>query len=805
MIRILDKVFHLRTNETSYIFMVNEAGLLEHVYYGKKLGKKDGSVNAFALRDRYDFVPGNSTVYDEANPSLSLEAMSAEYAAGGRGDVREPAIEVIHENGSSTSDLKFVTAEVFETLTAHVEESPLPHSYDDSGKYEHLFILLQDSTYGEKLELHYFVYPEENIITRSVKLINSGSGKLTVRRLMSNCLEFPVTALKCTGFRGSWANEMNRCDSILTGGKMVYDSCIGSSGSRCNPFVMAAAGPVTEQAGEVYGFNLIYSGNHYSAFETSAYGKTRFVSGINPRGFSYSLQPGESLDAPEAVMSFSDKGYNGLSYNMHRFVRKHIVRGSWRDRERPILLNSWEAAYFDINESKLLKLAKTGKDCGIELFVMDDGWFGERNDDKSSLGDWTENKKKLPHGIKGLAEKIKKLGMNFGLWVEPEMISVNSELYRKHPEYVLEAPGKIQSEGRNQRILDLTNPLVVDHIYNEMKRVFSSADISYVKWDMNRIFSEVFSQNLSPDRQGEVYHRYILGFYELIGRLTKDFPEILFEGCASGGNRFDLGMLCFFPQIWASDNTDAVSRLEIEKGYSYGYPMNTVSSHVSGVPNHQTLRVTPIETRFNVAALGVLGYESNLSDFKKEDLNSIKEQVEIYKKWRRVLQFGDFYRLDAENSIQGTVGSGFSGICTGGMNDNIYRFNIVSEDKDKAVGVIVRKSVIPNFPGLSFKAAGLLEEEDYHFYNIKKDHNIKEFGDLINTVAPVHVKQDSTLHNVMAKFVRLSGEVEDTVVSGSELMNKGISLTPSYSGTGYKDGTRLFGDYASRMYFMERS
>ncbi|MCR5148281.1 MAG: alpha-galactosidase [Eubacterium sp.] len=804
MIKKLEKGFHLITDNTSYVFMINEAGLPEHVYYGKRIGTKDGNINIAALRERWDFVPGNTIVYDSDNPSLSLEAISSEYSAGGRGDVREAAIRIVHSNGSSTSDFKYVTSEIFNGLTASIENSPLPHSYDDSGKYEHLLVVLKDRTYGETLEMHYFVYPEENVITRSVKLINSGEKDIVVDRLLSCCLELPFTALKLTGFRGSWAHEMNRCDSVLTGGKIVFDSLLGSSGSRCNPFVMAAPKAVNENTGVVYGFNLVYSGNHYSAFETSDYGKTRFVSGINPQGFSYILKKGETLDSPEAVLGFSENGMNGLSQNMHKFVKKHIVRGIYRDKERPILLNSWEAAYFDINESKLLKLAKVGKSCGIELFVMDDGWFGERNDDRSSLGDWYENTQKLPHGIKGLVEKINKLGMDFGIWVEPEMVSVNSELYKSHPEYVMEVSGMVQSEGRNQRILDLTNPDVVDHIYMKMKKVFSSADIKYVKWDMNRIFSEVFSKSISSERQGEVYHRYILGLYSLLGRIMEDFPNILFEGCASGGNRFDLGMLCFFPQIWASDNTDAVCRLSIEKGYSYGYPMNTVSSHVSGVPNHQTLRVTPIETRFCIASLGVLGYESNLADFSKEDLSSIKLQVEIYKKWRKTLQFGDFYRGENVSSRQGVIETSFTGISTGSQSSNVESFTVVSPDKEKAVGVIARKMTEPNFSALRFFADGLEKDSMYHFYNIKKDHSIKEFGDLINTVAPIHVKQDSFVHNVMAHFVHLTGEVEDTELSGSELEFAGVSLAPAYAGTGYQEGTRLFGDYASRMYFIEK-
>ena len=352
---------------------------------------------------------------------------------------------------------------------------------------------------------------------------------------------------------------------------------------------------------------------------------------------------------------------------MHTFVRECIVRGEWKKKLRPVLLNSWEASYFDIDEEKLLKLAKAGKDVGIELFVMDDGWFGKRNSDNCSLGDWKVNKDKLPNGLKGICDKINALGLDFGIWVEPEMVNVDSELYRNHPEWVMEIPGKPHSEGRNQRVLDLANPKVVDYLIETMSDVLSSANISYVKWDMNRIFSDYYSKFLPKERQGEVSHRYVLGLYKMMSELPQRFPHILFEGCAAGGNRFDLGILSYFPQIWASDNTDALYRVNAQTGYSYGYPMSTVTAHVSSCPNHQTLRSTPLKTRFNVAAFGVCGYECNLCELSDDELKEIKEQIAIYKEWRDVLQFGDFYR---------------------GKDDNIHEWTCVSSDKKKAVGML---------------------------------------------------------------------------------------------------------------------
>ena len=497
---------------------------------------------------------------------------------------------------------------------------------------------------GLLLELRYYVYEDCDVIARSARLVNESGEEVQIKRLMSMQLDFDTSDYVFSTFNGAWAREMRRFDHRIGAGRHVNSSRTGTSSNRANPFVMLAGCGATEDAGECYGFNLIYSGNHYEAAEAGSYGKLRLVAGINPEFFSWQLAPGESFEAPEAVMAFSHEGYNGMSQCMHRFVREHIVRGEWKHKERPVLLNSWEAAYFDINEKKLLSLAKAGKEAGIELFVMDDGWFGERNDDSHSLGDWEVNPKKLPGGLAGLADKIKAMGLDFGIWVEPEMVNVSSRLYAEHPGWTVEIPGKKHSEGRNQRILDLTRREVQDFVIEKMSEVFSSADISYVKWDMNRTFSDYFSGNLTPGRQGETAHRYMLGLYRCMDALVKRFPKILFEGCSAGGNRFDLGILCYFPQIWASDDTDALCRAEIQNGYSYGYPMSVISAHVSACPNHQTLRITPLETRFHVAAFGVCGYECNFCDMGKEERDAVKEQIALYKKWRRALQWGAFYR-----------------------------------------------------------------------------------------------------------------------------------------------------------------
>ena len=777
MIRKLDQVFILDTNHTTYCFQVLESGHLEHLYYGKKI-RIDNASEIFSLAEKHAFPPGNSNVYDEKYPKLALEDMRLEMSAYGKGDIREPFIEVIHRDGSYTSDFLYKDMMILDCKQAL---ETLPSSYDEEKKAQELVVILEDKQYELTLELHYSVFEDQDVIVRSTKFMNTSKGAVKLMRLMSMQLDMETSGYVFSTFNGNWAREMYRHDTTVTAGKVVNASYAGTSSNRANPFVMVSKPETSEDQGLCYGFNLVYSGNHYEAMEINSYGKTRIVSGINPQSFCFVLEEGEVFEAPEAIMTVSNEGYNGMSRNMHAFVRECIVRGEWKNKVRPVLLNSWEAAYFNINESRLLKLAKAGKEAGIELFVMDDGWFGKRNDDKQALGDWYVNTKKLPGGVKSICDKVNALGLEFGIWVEPEMVNVDSDLYRSHPEWVMEIPGKPHSEGRNQRILDLANPQVVDYMIEQMSNVFSSANIAYVKWDMNRIFSDYYSKYLKPLHQGEVAHRYMMGLYRMMKTLTERFPHILFEGCASGGNRFDLGILSYFPQIWASDDTDAIYRAKGQAGYSYGYPMSTVTAHVSACPNHQTLRETPLATRFNVAAFGVLGYECNLAEMKKKDLDEIKEQIALYKEWREVLQFGTFYR---------------------GRQDNIYEWTCVSPDKKKAVGMVLQKLVEPNTSFEQFAPKGLDENKKYHFYNIEKKRSVKPFGDLVNAISPVHIKYDSLLHNVIDKVVKMPGEVEDYTAYGDVLMS-GVKLKSAFCGTGYDENTRFFKDFESRMYFIE--
>jgi alpha-galactosidase len=784
-------VYALHTRHTTYCFRVIETGQLQHLYYGRKIHTfktEDGNIGGLeALFEKHEFAPGNTNVYDDLHRQYSLEDMCLEMSSYGKGDIREPFIELVHADGSMTSDFCF---ESFEVTQGKQEFKTLPGSYDEENKTEHLCVTLKDKQYDIVLELHYYIYEDCDVITRSARVVNESGSSVFLKRIMSTQLDFDTADYCMTMFHGAWAREMQKITQPLKAGMTVNSSYTGTSSNRANPFVMLHKKDTGELQGEVYGFNLIYSGNHYEAAEVGSFGKLRFVSGINPQSFSFCIMPGEDFEAPESVMTYSYKGFGQMSNNMHEFVREHIVRGTWKKKNRPVLLNSWEAAYFDINEKKLLQLAKAGKEAGIELFVMDDGWFGSRNSDTESLGDWVVNEKKLPKGLSGLSQKIKEMGLDFGIWVEPEMVNVNSDLYRKHPDWAVQIGDKPHSEGRNQRILDLTRREVQDFVIETMSNVFSSADISYVKWDMNRTFSDYFSSELPPERQGEAAHRYVIGVYRCMKELTSRFPDILFEGCASGGNRFDLGILCYFPQIWASDNTDAYCRTAIQTGYSYGYPMSVVAAHVSGCPNHQTLRRTPLETRFAVAAFGILGYECNFCDLKKEDAEAVKQQIALYKKWRDVLQWGTFYRgrcMDGENAELAS--------CT--------EWTCVSADKRKAVGFTFQPLVTPNSPDSYYRPSGLNEEYKYHFYNRELKYDIRDFGDLVNTVSPVHIRQDSFLHNMAAKFVKMNGETEDYTAYGDTLMYAGVRLKQNFCGTGFNENVRFYQDFAARMYFME--
>ena len=466
---------------------------------------------------------------------------------------------------------------------------------------------------------------------------------------------------------GAWSRERYVKNRILEQGITAIDSMRGNSSHEHNPFMVLKRPNAGETSGEVIGFSLIYSGNFRMQAEVDTHDVTRITVGINPDRFDWKLEPGEEFQTPEAVMVYSDQGLNKMSQTFHRLYAKRLARGYWRDRPRPILNNNWEATYFNFTEDRLVQIASKAKECGVELFVLDDGWFGQRNDDHAGLGDWVANPERLPNGIKGLSERIEAMGIKFGLWFEPEMTNKDSDLYRAHPDWILHTPGRNASHGRYQYVLDFSRKEVVEYIYEMMAKILSEAKVSYIKWDMNRSITECYSVALPADRQGEVFHRYILGVYDLYERLTSEFPEVLFESCSSGGGRFDPGMLYYAPQGWTSDDSDAIERLKIQYGTSLCYPISSMGSHVSVIPNHQVFRKTPLHTRANVAYFGTFGYELDLNSLKEEEIAEVKEQIVFMKKYRKLFQFGDFYRLK----------SPFEG------NETIWM--VVSEDKKTAI------------------------------------------------------------------------------------------------------------------------
>ncbi|HPE88044.1 MAG TPA: alpha-galactosidase [Spirochaetales bacterium] len=774
------EVIHLDTDRTSYIIDALPTGHLQNLYYGPRLRRM---ADYEPLRQKNDVPYGTMVNVSQEHKNLGLDDQCLEYSSLGKGDYREPAIELVFADGSRTTDFRVASTRSYRGRPAI---DGLPSATGGEDDVETTEVELRDER-GLTLTLHYCVYAAYDVITRFATLRRDGgpgAGPVRIGRLMSAQLDLFGGDLRLVTFDGCWAYERERHDKPLSPGVYVNDSKTGNSSNRHNPFVMLAAPDCGESGGECYASNLVYSGNHAEIVERTYQGKTRLLTGVNPSGFEWLLEPGESFSTPEAVLSYSAEGFNGLSANLHRFVRDRIVRGEWQYRERPVLVNNWEATDFDFDRRKLLALAKEAADLGIELFVLDDGWFGHRDDDSSSLGDWEVNEKKLPGGIAGLAGKVNALGLKFGLWVEPEMISEDSDLYRAHPDWAVSTPGRAPAYGRNQFVLDLTMPEVRAYLIEAMTKAFSQARIEYVKWDMNRNISDGYSKALPPERQGEFHHRYILGLYEVLAELTKRFPGILFESCASGGNRFDLGMLCYMPQTWTSDDTDAYARQSIQGGTSYGYPPSAMGAHVSASPNMQTLRASTIETRFNVAAFGLLGYELDLTMLSTFDKKAIKAQVAWYKEHRRLLQFGRFIRSRSR------------------LDERKIVWTVVSDDGREAIAGLFQGPATVGLGQDLLAVPGLDPEADYRVAGRTQYINVKAFGSLVNRVLPVKIRGDGVVHTVLSEHYMFEMASEDYAVAGDLLSGYGVKLIQQFSGTGYNDRVRILSDYGSRIYLI---
>lgn len=632
------RTFHLFNDKISYIMTVLPNRQMGQLYFGKRIHQKEDYSYLLETAPR----PMTSYLF-ENDRSFSLEHTRQEYGVYGSSDYRQPAVEILQENGSRICDFQY---EGYQIQPGKPRLAGLPATYTEvPEEAETLTLILKDPVTGVRLHLLYTVFAKEAVITRSACFFHEGSETVHLTRAMSLCMDLPDDRYDMIQFSGAWAKERHTKVRRLEMGIQSVGSLRGHSSHEHNPFVILKRPNTDEFQGEAIGFSLVYSGNFLAQAEVDTHGTTRMLLGIHPDWFDWKLTPGASFQTPEAVMVYTGNGLNDLSQTLHRLYRSRLARGYWRDRTRPILLNNWEATYFDFTEDRLVEIAAKAKECGVELFVLDDGWFGARRNDRAGLGDWVAAPSLLPEGITGIAEKVTALGLKFGLWFEPEMVNKDSDLYRAHPDWILQTPDRAVSHGRFQYVLDFSRPEVVDCIYEMMAKILSHAKVSYVKWDMNRSISECWSAALPADQQGEVFHRYILGVYDLYERLTSAFPEVLFESCASGGARFDPGMLYYAPQAWTSDDTDAIERLKIQYGSSYGYPVVSMGSHVSMCPNHQLNRNTPLHTRANVAYFGTFGYELDLNRLTPEEQEEVKKQIRFMKDHRELIQFGDFYRL----------------------------------------------------------------------------------------------------------------------------------------------------------------
>jgi alpha-galactosidase len=629
--------FHLRARDTSYVIGIEKGRYLCSRYWGPAIREWRDSAPLVSF-DR-PFTPNP----DPNDPLLSLDTLPQEYPAFGNTDFRSPAYQVRQADGSTITDLAYRSHRI---IKGKPELEGLPSTYvEREEEAETLELRLFDELIGLEAVLSYTVFSEHDAIARSVRFRNLGNEPLSLLRAMSACVDLPASDYEMLHLAGDWARERGISRRRLAPGMQAVESRRGASSHQHNPFIALVSPGADEDSGTVLAMSLVYSGNFLAQAEVDRLGSTRLSIGVNPFEFSWLLEPGQSFQSPEAVLVHSSTGLGGMSRAYHELYRRRLCRGSWRDRERPILVNNWEATYFDFDADKILALADEARAAGIELCVLDDGWFGRRDDDRSSLGDWKVDERKLPLGMGDLASRVAAKGLGFGLWFEPEMVSPKSELYARHPDWCLHEPGRPRSEGRHQLVLDLCRPEVRDYIVEAVSSVLRSAPVSYVKWDMNRHMTEAGSGSLPPERQKECCHRYILGVYEVMARVTGSFPEVLFESCSGGGGRFDPGILAYMPQAWTSDNTDAVSRLAIQYGTSLVYPPVTMGSHVTAVPNHQVHRITPLEFRGDVAMSGNLGYELDLGKLSAAEKEGVARQAAFYKEIRRLIQFGDFHRI----------------------------------------------------------------------------------------------------------------------------------------------------------------
>lgn len=679
-----NKVIKLDTPATSYIMGIAD-NYLGHIYYGKKI---DATDLTYLLRTEEN--PGVPSTNNREKVSF-LDSFPMEYSFGGTGDFRESCINIRTEDGQVGLDLTYESHNIY---SGKKKLSGLPATWGDD--CDSVDVILRDKATNLKVVLTYTAFRNTDAVTRSVKVVNEGTKNIYLTRVLSACVDMDQEDYQMLSLHGSWARERHMQYRDIGYGGVVTESIRGESGHQDHPFMALVSKRGSQTVGNVYGFSFVYSGEFMAKVQMNQFDQLRAVMGIHPERFCWKLEPSEEFQAPEVVMVYSSEGLGKMTRTFHDLYRNNLIRSSWRDKQRPVLINNWEATYFDFDTDKLLDIAREASKSGIEMLVMDDGWFGHRNSDNSSLGDWFINENKIKGGLKNLVDEVNKLGMKFGIWFEPEMISGDSELYKKHPDWVLRTKDREPSLCREQWVLDLSRPEVLEYVYKSLKDILSSANIEYVKWDMNRPLADVGSTYLPADRQEELVHRHTLAVYELQERLINDFPDLLLENCSGGGARFDAGMLYYSPQIWCSDDTDAVERLAIQEGTQLVYPLSVIGAHVSDCPNHATGRVTPFETRGIVAMAGTFGYELDITKIPAEDREQIPAQIETYKKYNELIRTGDYYRIASW------------------QENHIYDcYEIVSKDKSKALITLVQVLARPNVRSRKIKLQGLDEGAVY--------------------------------------------------------------------------------------------
>lgn len=683
------QVFKLDTAHTSYIIaIVDEEKFIGHAYYGARVS--DADVLHLMRMEENPFVPSRN----QRDRSSFLDSFPSEYAGNGVGDYRESALAVLDAHGNTAVDLHYTGHNIYAGKPAI---PGLPATFGGESECTTLELYAQDAVLGLDVTLLYTVFEDVDVITRSVQVTNRAKAPIYLTKVMSACIDMDAEDYCMLSLHGSWARERQIERRSIGYGKQSVGSTRGESSHQEHPFLALLSENATQECGSVYGFHFVYSGNFLAQLEKSQFDSLRVVMGIHPQDFKWRLEENETFYAPEVVMTYSDAGLGKMTRTLHDLYRKHLIRSPYKDKKRPILINNWEATYFDFDTEKLLAIAKEAKQCGIEMLVMDDGWFGHRNDDNTSLGDWQVNEQKLKGGLKYLVDEVNRIGLKFGIWFEPEMISPDSDLYRKHPDWAIALPNRVPCRSRNQYVLDLSRQEVRDYVYEAVASILKSANIEYVKWDMNRQLTDLGSTYLSVENQGELLHRYVLAVYELQERLVREFPELLLENCSGGGARFDPGMLYYSPQIWCSDDTDAIERLKIQEGTALIYPLSAMGAHVSDCPNHTVGRNTPFKTRGHVALAGTFGYELDITKISEEDRHQIPEQVQMYHRYNDLIREGDYYRIASY------------------MQNHAYDcYSVVAKDKSEALVTFVQVLNRPNYHSRRIRLQGLAPEKRYH-------------------------------------------------------------------------------------------